>query len=217
MSSIERPETNESTFPIKEEKEICEQRKEAEYLSEEDISEEDMERLLGETEQETSVDEEKTEMDSRHLPRNDGEWEGERGDSLWIPDDEKVPGKSNPEEKTWAEIKDEYNIEGIQFCGKEPDFSDVSRGEVKIQEFSDNRDKNFTKADEALALERGYNPSDVKEWRQENKYTWHECNDCETMEKVPSIVHNNVVHSGGISEKKQEMKLEMDEKRWLNW
>ena len=52
---------------------------------------------------------------------------------------------------------------------------------------------------EALALQRGCAPEEVAQWRKENHYTWHECNDCKTMQKVPSEVHGNIPHSGGIS------------------
>lgn len=142
------------------------------------------------------------------LPVSDGEWEDEVGDSYWYPDDEKVPRKMNPDEKTWEEIKEEYDIDGIEFVDGEPDFTPLSRGEAHIEDFSDNRDKNFTQADEYEAQKRGCTPQEVADWRHENKYTWHERKDCETMDKVPSIVHNNIVHSGGISEKKKEINLE---------
>ena len=48
-----------------------------------------------------------------------------------------------------------------------------------------------------------FSPEDVAKWRKENGYTWHECKDMKTMQKVPSEVHNNIPHSGGISEAKK--------------
>lgn len=39
---------------------------------------------------------------------------------------------------------------------------------------------------------------------KENKYTWHEKSDCKTMQKVPTEVHGNVRHEGGISEIKSQ-------------
>lgn len=140
----------------------------------------------------------------RNCPLENGMWKGERGDSLWIPDSDFVPKKGNPEGKTWKEILREYDIGGISFKDGEPDFTAICKGEVKIEGFSDSRDDNFDKADIALAKERGCTPQEVRQWRKENGYTWHECRDMETMQKVPSIVHNNVSHSGGISEKKKE-------------
>ena len=151
---------------------------------------------------------ETAEIDEKRLPKSDGHWEGEKGDSLWVPDDDKIPGKANPENKSWGEIKDKYNIDGIEYNNGDPDFSDLSRGEAHVDEFTADRYKNFKQADEIEAEKRGCSPEDVKQWRQDNGYTWHERADCETMDKVPSIVHNNVVHSGGISEKKKEMNLE---------
>ena len=35
------------------------------------------------------------------------------------------------------------------------------------------------------------------------KYTWHECVSCKTMMKVPTEIHGNVPHAGGISEAKK--------------
>lgn len=148
------------------------------------------------------------EKEMKYLPKSDGAWEGDKGDSKWIPDDDKVPGKANPEGKTWADVKEEFDIEGIEFVQGEPDFTETARGEAHIDDFSDNRDKNFKQADEYEAERRGCSPDEVKEWRKENGYTWHERKDCETMDKVPSIVHNNVFHSGGISEKKKEISME---------
>ncbi len=142
------------------------------------------------------------------VPKSDGVWEGEKGDSKWIPDDEKIPGKANPDNRSWKEIKSDFEIDGIEFIHGEPDFTEIARAEAYIDEFTDCRDKNFKQADEYEAERRGCTPDEVKEWRKENGYTWHERRDCETMDKVPSIVHNNVFHSGGISEKKKEMDLE---------
>jgi len=35
-----------------------------------------------------------------------------------------------------------------------------------------------------------------------SEHTWHERSDCKTMDKVPTEVHGNIRHSGGISEVK---------------
>ena len=139
----------------------------------------------------------------RHCPISDGHWEGERGDSKWVPDGDYIPQKSNPEGKTWDEILEKYGIDGINFKDGEPDFSKLSKGTVEIENFSENRDDNFDKADAELAKQRGCTPEEVAKWRKENGYTWHECKDMKTMQKVPSEVHNNVPHSGGISEAKK--------------
>lgn len=142
-----------------------------------------------------------------YLPKEGGAWTGEPGNSEWVPDNEVKPKdkceKTNPQNQSWDEIKKEYNFNSIKFKDGEPDFSEVSKGTVEIDNFTDNRAKNFNQADEKLAQQRGCSPEEVKKWRKENNYTWHECKDCKTMQKVPSKVHGNIPHSGGIAEKKK--------------
>lgn len=96
-----------------------------------------------------------------------------------------------------------YGIDGINFKDGEPDFSEISKGTVEIEPFSDSRTDNFDKADIELAKKKGCSPEEVAKWREENGYTWHECKDMKTMQKVPSEVHNNISHSGGISKVKK--------------
>jgi hypothetical protein len=134
---------------------------------------------------------------------NNGHWDGERGNSNWYPDPDYVPGKANSEGKTWSEILNKYGIDHIPFKDGEPDFSEISKGTVEIEPFSGSRTDNFDKADIELAKQKGCTPEEVAKWRKENGYTWHECKDMKTMQKVPSEVHNNVPHSGGISEAKK--------------
>ena len=139
---------------------------------------------------------------SLRLPRNGGIWDGAIGNSKWIPAEDAVPGSrngTNPEHKSWSQIKECSHFEGIPFSHGEANFSEVGKGSVEIEDFSDDRGANFDQADEALALQRGCAPEEVAQWRKENHYTWHECNDCKTMQKVPSEVHGNIPHSGGIS------------------
>ncbi len=141
------------------------------------------------------------------VPKNGGEWTGERGNSEWKPDRDVEPGDrngTNPENKTWDDIMKKYDFESIPFKDENPDFSEVSKGEVKIDDFTEDRDSNFSQADEKLAEQKGCTPEEVAKWREENKYTWHECEDCKTMQKVPTEVHGNIPHSGGISEYKAQ-------------
>jgi hypothetical protein len=143
---------------------------------------------------------------SGFIPRSGGDWKGNPGDSDWKPDRDKKPEnpKTNPEGKTWGEILDKYGIERIPFKDGEPDFSEVSKGTVEIDDFSEDRDDNFDAADEKLAEQRGCTKEEVRKWRQEHRYTWHERGDMKTMDKVPTEVHGNVPHEGGISAKKKE-------------
>lgn len=141
------------------------------------------------------------------LPEKDGHWEGEKGNSRWVPDPEAKPGDrhgTNVEGKTWNEISKENDVKSIPFNDGEPDFSEVAKEEVKIDDFSDNRAANFDQADEALAKKLGCEPEDVAQWRKDHKYTWHEKSDCKTMQLVPTEVHGNVPHSGGVSKYKAE-------------
>lgn len=143
------------------------------------------------------------------LPANNGKWSGEKGNSTWIPDREVIPdpenGKGgNPDKLTWKEILEKYSIDGIEFKDGEPDFSPVKEAEVKIGDFTTDRYRNFAQADQKLAEEKGVSPREIREWREKDGLTWHECKDCKTMQLVPTEVHNNVSHEGGISVKKQE-------------
>lgn len=131
-----------------------------------------------------------------------GSWDGERGNSDWYPDEEYTPGDrngTNPDNKTWGEILDQYEVDKIPFNDGEPDFSEVSKATVKVEDFSSDRDANFDQADEKLAQEWKCEPEEITVWRKENKYTWHECRDCETMQLVPTEVHGNIPHSGGVA------------------
>lgn len=141
----------------------------------------------------------------RHLPRTGGEWEDKPGESEWKPDPDVIPGDkngTNPENKTWREIMEKYDFKSILFQDDAPDFAEVSKGKVEIADFTDDMASNFDQADENLAKQWGCTPEDVALWRKENRYTWHECIDCKTMQLVPTEVHGNVPHSGGRSEYK---------------
>ncbi|MBS5259060.1 MAG: HNH endonuclease, partial [Lachnospira eligens] len=147
-------------------------------------------------------------------PENHGHWTGERGNSKWIPDEDYVPPEkssnpdkpySNPDHLTWGEILKKYGIDGIRFKDGFPDFSEVSKGNVQIEGFetggNTEKNRNFKKADIELAKQRGCSPEEVKKWREENNYTWHECEDKKTMQKVPNEIHANVPHDGGRSQR----------------
>jgi hypothetical protein len=150
-------------------------------------------------------------MFKRMLPENDGHWTGDRGNSVWVPDNDYIPKKGNPSNETWGEIKERYGIDGIEFKNGESDFTQISEGTVEIADFTTDRKLNFMQADESLAnkwTEEGkdgkvWSPQDVSDYRKENSLSWHERSDQKTMDLVPSIVHGNVPHSGGISEAKK--------------
>ncbi|TYQ13198.1 UNVERIFIED_CONTAM: HNH/ENDO VII superfamily nuclease [Acetivibrio alkalicellulosi] len=176
-----------------------------------DISKEEGRYIIESTIAAKSIKKSKEAINYKYIPKSDGSWLGEEGNSKWIPNKDKIPGKMNPDEKTWEQILNTYEIDGIEYSEGEPNFIVISRGTVDIEGFSEDRDKNFTKADEAEARKRGCSSEEVFDWRKENRYTWHERKNCKTMDKVPSEVHNNMSHSGGISQKKKEISLE----EWL--
>jgi len=139
---------------------------------------------------------------AKNIPRNNGKWKGEPGYSKWIPDYNFIPKKCNPDNLTWEKICDKYKIKEIPFKSGEPDFSFISKGKVEIQNFSAKRygkDGNFSLADELLAQKKGCTARDVANWRSKNRYTWHEQQNCKTLQKVPLEVHANISHNGGIS------------------
>lgn len=144
----------------------------------------------------------------KNCPVNNGKWEnpdgseGKRGESKWIPEREYVPQKANPDGKTWGQIMDENGIDGIEFKNGEPDFSEISKANIEIENFTSSRTDNFDQADMKLAEKWDCDPDEVAKWRSDNHYTWHECCDMKTMQLVPSEIHNNVTHRGGISNAK---------------
>ena len=149
------------------------------------------------------------EMVEKHrCPRNNGNWEGMEGDSKFVPDDNVIPkdrNYSNPDGRTWGEIKEKYGIDGVTFKDGYPDFSDVSKGNVEIDNFTTERygaGGNFEQADQKLAAQRGCSVEEVRQWRIDNNYTWHEMQNCKTMQKVSREVHGNIPHDGGISKLK---------------
>jgi len=152
----------------------------------------------------------------KNIPQSNGSWSGEVGNSTWKPDRDTIPKQPYGNEKTWGEILDEYNIDGIEFKNGEPDFTPISEGTVTIDDFSIQRDENFYQADENLAKvwnkenrdDKNWTPSDIKQYRKENKLTWHERSDMKSMDLVSQEVHGNIPHSGGISKAKKKLELE---------
>ena len=166
-----------------------------------------MDKLTDEKDIDKPIAKELDEVKGCPIEGNGGHWEGERGNSKWFPNRDEIPINplTNPDGLTWGQILDKYGIDGIEFKNGEPDFSPVAKGTVEIDHFTDNRygkGGNFDQACERLAEQRGCTKEEVKVWMKENKYTWHERSDCKTMDKVPTEIHGNIRHSGGISEAK---------------
>ena len=130
-----------------------------------------------------------------------GSWDGERGDSMFRP--------------SYLFIKDaleKYGQEGINYRNGEADFSKVTEATVKIENMTSERlgiGKNFDQANTKLAEQFNieqkdgrydWTARDVDDWRIKNKLSWHERCDCETMDLVPTKIHDYFRHSGGVAE-----------------
>lgn len=148
------------------------------------------------------------------VPKNDtnrGGWEGERGESKYIP--------SNAEIK---KLLEKYNMDGIEYNNAIPDFSAFSKATVEIDNMTSNRNNNFRQAD-LLCAEKwskegrdgktDWTPRDVANWRRDNGYSWHECNDTKTCQLIPTKVNDYFGHLGGVGEcnKRNPMEVVFDE------
>lgn len=143
-----------------------------------------------------------------------GSWDGERGEDKFVPNTDSEIGNAAKEKLS------EYGMEGVEYRSAEPDFSKCCEAEVKIENMTENRENyidknnnyqlgNFAQADikcTSLWNETGqygkddWTASDVRDWRRENKYSWHECCDRSTMQLVHRDIHGMFKHSGGVAE-----------------
>lgn len=143
-----------------------------------------------------------------------GKWSGNRGESMFIPTDDR-----------FHELLQSKGVEGINYKDAIPDFSPIAEAKVTIQGMSQHRLSligengerivgNYEKADiecaKAWNLEQrdgkdDWTHQDVKNWREANGYTWHEDNDMKTCYLVPTIAHETCRHLGGVSEIKKAL------------
>lgn len=151
------------------------------------------------------------------LPKSKGHWEGEEGNSRWIPDEDAAVtwqkgGETHTE--TYGNIMEEQGINGIEYFNKEPDFSEVEDSliqHVELESFSDARTgSNGTysmasrAAAERLTSETGeeWTPQRVQDYMNDHGLTWHECADRKTVRAVPTEINAGFKHTGGISVEK---------------
>ena len=142
-----------------------------------------------------------------------GTWEGERGESKFIPADE--------ETKICLE---RFGVDGIEYKNGIPDFDPVTLEKVQIEmgttrySVRDGEKRisgNYEKADTALAKKwnsekkdgkTDWTKDDVKDWVLENRLVRHENNDMKTVSYIPFEPHVVCIHLGGVCEcKKREM------------
>lgn len=139
-----------------------------------------------------------------HTPKENserGEWTGDRGESIFIPNDPEI-----------KKILEKYGLDGIIYKDGIPDFSDVSESTVEIDNMTENRAENFKQCDEKCAEQwnkeardgkTDWTARDVAKWRKENGYTWHERNDMKTCDLIPTKINDYFGHLGGVSECKK--------------
>lgn len=143
-----------------------------------------------------------------------GIWTGDPGESKYIPSDETERGKAAKEKLA------EAGLDGITYANAEPDFSECAEATVEIDEMTENRldyvdadgnekQGNFSQADIKCAEQWNANQRDgrsdwtateVRDWRRDNKYSWHERCDTRTMDLVSYDIHSYFRHSGGCAE-----------------
>lgn len=67
---------------------------------------------------------------------------------------------------------------------------------------------NFEQADEMLAEiwtrsrhnGRSWTAMDISQYRYDNKLSWHEMSNMESMQLVPRAIHSRFLHFGGVAE-----------------
>lgn len=143
-----------------------------------------------------------------------GQWEGERGESKYIPSDTTEEGRIVQDKLS------EKDMDGIEYRYSEPDFSECAEATVEIDDMSENRldytdtdgnkkQGNFSQADAKCAEQwnavekdgkSDWTAVDVRDWRRENECSWHERCDTRTMDLVSRDIHGYFGHYGGCSE-----------------
>lgn len=141
-----------------------------------------------------------------------GQYEGERGESKFIPSERTVEGIKV------KKILDSYGVDGIYYRNAEPEFEVCAEAVVQIGNMSEWRYDydapegvlgNFTQADIACAAlwnaekRDGYSnwtPRMVQQYRKDHGLTWHEKCDMSTIVMVPIEINAYFKHIGGCSE-----------------
>ena len=133
-----------------------------------------------------------------------GNWSGQSGESMFIP-------SNTLRNRNLIQLLHQYGLTGITYKNCIVDFSDCSICQFYLKNMSILRYKNFREAD-LLLLEYSQSSQnlfpafsslkEIQAYRSEQKLTWHECNDCRTIQLIPSEIHRFFNHLGGISELK---------------
>lgn len=143
-----------------------------------------------------------------------GYYEGERGESKFIPSDRSAEGIAV------IGLLKHYNVDGIEYRNAEPDFEVCAEAVVSIDNMTKERENyydsfgipqlgNFVQADIACAKmwnqqkregRTDWDGREVKKYRKKHKFTWHEKSDTKTMVMMRSEINLFFSHSGGCSE-----------------
>lgn len=137
-------------------------------------------------------------------PQDDefGHWTGKRGESDYIYD----------KSKNIRISEDRYvTVEAgtkVTYHNCVPDFSPFQKAQVKIPKMTESRSRNFGQADQALAEYwtkikydgKTWTARDVDAYRTSNGFTWHEMNNMESMQLVPTEINAGFRHFGGVGE-----------------
>lgn len=130
-----------------------------------------------------------------------GHWEGDIGQSDYILDEP-------------IKLPDGATVTRIPYRNGVPDFSHYAKAEVKIPKMTENRHTasgikgNFEQADEVLAEiwtrtrrnGRSWTARNIETYRKNNKLSWHEMSNMESMQLVPREIHEPFKHYGGVAE-----------------
>lgn len=165
-----------------------------------------VESLIGDIKDEYYTDYSKR-FEHTPIDSENGHWEGERGESKYIPSSETEKGRAAISKLA------EYGMDGIEYKNCEPDYSNCSEGTVQIENMTENRPNNFAQADIKLAEQwnaekregrSDWRDEDVEQFRKSNNLSWHECCDTKTMNLVSRDIHGGdtsvFLHSGGVAE-----------------
>ncbi len=135
------------------------------------------------------------------VSRKNGGWDGEPGNSSWLPDtlDAVSATKGKP----------------IEYIDNKPDFTPFAEDQVSIGKMSNKKNNadDFTAAREALMDKypgRWNDEAHVKQWETaqgkdnwgnslDYRQTWHHEPDGKTMTLVPTVIHEAAQHAGGAS------------------
>lgn len=139
----------------------------------------------------------------KRTPKNNplrGYWTGERGNSTYIP-------TTNQDEI--IKILNEHHLCGIKYEKGIIDLNPCSIATVSLVKMYIIRYKNFKICDMLCAdlwnntnflNKHDWTSKEIKYYRKQYHYSWHECNDCIHCELVPTKINSFFSHFGGIAE-----------------